>query len=124
MVMASQIIVGVLTLPMLALGFKCLLKPTTMLEDLAIDPRGEAGLNTIRGMMGGLFLSCATMLILALVTGNTVWLLSVAAIMAWAAVGRLIGIAADGFDKAVTRPLIVEIVMALALGGVHLHAAG
>ena len=44
-------------------------------------------------------------------TGETVWLLAVALLMGAAAIGRVVGIAADGYDKAVLRPLVAEVVI-------------
>lgn len=123
MELALQIVAGVFCVPLLALGLKCTLKPHSMLDNLGLDPRGPAGLNTIRGMVGGVLLACVAMIVLGLATGETVWLLAVAVVMAVAALGRALGVVVDGFDRAVIRPLVVEIVIAVVLVGAHLQLA-
>jgi len=118
-----QVLAGLLCLPLTALGLKSMLKPMSMLDDLAVDPRGAVGLNTIRGMMGGVLLSSAGMIAWGLYSGETVLLLAVAVLMAAIAVGRLLGVALDGFDKAVVRPIVIELVLVVLLVGIHLGAA-
>jgi hypothetical protein len=44
--------------------------------------------------------------------------------MGSAALGRLVGSAADGYDKAVLRPLVAEVVIATVLVVAHLQLAG
>ena len=70
-----------------------------------------AGLNTMRGFLGGLFVGSSIVLATGLATGNTTFFLAVATVMSAVVVGRLIGIAVDGFDKKVDFPLVLEVVM-------------
>jgi hypothetical protein len=116
-----QVVIGLLCVPLLALGIKSMFAPGRMLDDLAIDPRGVAGLSTVRGVVGGLFLSCVAMLVLGLVQHQTVWFLAAALVMGVAAVGRLVSLAADGYESAVLRPLVVEIVIVFVLVGAHIR---
>lgn len=106
-----QGLVGVSCLFLAGLGVKTMFTPNSMLEILAIKPEGSAGLNTIRGFLGGLTLGSSIVLAAGLVTGSTVFFLAVATIMGTVIIGRLIGIAFDGFDKKVLFPLIAEILM-------------
>ncbi len=109
------VIVGLLCLPLSALGLRSLFAPTKMAADMSITPEGPAGLNTVRGVMGGLFSSCVAMLILGLTTGERAWFMAVALVMAGVLFGRFVGIARDGLDKAVVPPIIVELVIGTVL---------
>ena len=51
---------------------------------------------------------------------ETTWFLAVAILMAAAALGRIVGIAIDGFDKAVLPPLVIELVIGGVLLAAHL----
>ena len=98
MELALRILIGVFCLPLAALGLRSMFTPQSMGEAQSIAPEGAAGLNTIRGVIGGFFGACVTMLALGLVTGETLWFLAVAILMGVVIVGRVVGIAADGFD--------------------------
>ncbi len=124
MELTMRILIGVLCLPLSALGLRSMLAPKRMAEAQSIAPEGVAGLNTIRGVLGGLFLSCVAMLVLGLATGETLWFLAVAILMGVVVVGRLVGVATDGFDKAVAPALVVELVMGGALVAGHLVLGG
>lgn len=116
---AFQIIVAVFCLPLLALGIKSMFTPEGMGKEMSISPKGAAGLNTIRAVIGGLFFACVAMLIVGLVTQQTTWFLAVAIIMVAVAFGRVVGILADGLDKAVIPPLVVELVLIGGLVAAH-----
>ena len=88
-----------------------MLVPKSMFAILAVEPQGAAGLNTIRGFLGGLFIGSSIVLATGLVTGNTTFFLAVAMTMSVVVTGRCVGIAMDGFDKRVTFPLVAEIGM-------------
>lgn len=115
---AMQIIVGILAVPLFALGVRSMFMPTNMGEAVGLTPVGIPGLNEIRSVLGGFFFACVTMLVFGLAADDTTWFLAVATLMAAAAVGRIVGIATDGFDKAVVPPLVIEIV----IGGILLAA--
>lgn len=119
-----RILIGLLCIPLTALGIRSMFVPKSMGEAQAIAPDGAAGLNTIRGLIGGFFLGCVAMLVLGLTTGDTLWFLSVAILMGIIAIGRLVGIGVDGFDKAVAPPLLVELVIVGVLIAGHLTLAG
>lgn len=120
MELALQIVVGVLCLPLSVLGLRSMFKPKGIGEAMAITPEGAAGLSTIRGVLGGFFLASVSMLVLGLATHETIWFLAVAIVMGIAIIGRLVGIVADGFDKAVVPPLVVEVVIGGVLVAAHL----
>ena len=60
--LAIEILLGALSVPLVALGIRSMFKPTGMLDDLAVQANGSAGLNTVRGVVGGLFLASAAMI--------------------------------------------------------------
>lgn len=115
---ALLIVVGIACLPLTGLGIRSMFAPAGMADAIAIAPQGPVGLNTVRGVLGGLFLACAGMLVLGIASGQVLWFLAVAIVMGVVIVGRVVGIVADGFHKAVVPPLVVEIV----IGGVLVTA--
>ena len=121
---ALQIAVGIVGLPLFALGLRSMFSPKSMAQAVAIAPEGPAGLSTVRGVLGGLFLACAAMLAVGLATGQTLWFLAVAIVMGVVIVGRGVGIVADGFDKAVVPPIVVELVIGSVLVAAHVVLAG
>jgi len=106
-----QSLVGLSCLFLVGLGARTMFAPKSMFEILAVEPQGGAGLNTIRGFLGGLFIGSSIVLATGLVTGNTTFFLAVAMTMSVVVIGRCIGIAMDGFEKKVVSPLVAEIVM-------------
>lgn len=58
---------------------------------------------------------------IGLTTGQTLGFVAVAILMAVVAFGRIVGMLADGFDKAVLPPLIVELVIIAVLIAAHLQ---
>lgn len=117
---ALQIIIALFCIPLGLLGLRSMFKPADMGQAVAIEPRGKSGLNTIRGVLGGFFLACVAMLALGLATGDTTWFASVALLMGAVIVGRVVGVVADGFDRAVVPPLVVEVVIGSVLMAANL----
>lgn len=107
------------TVMLSGLGIMSMFAPRRMVANFAIEPVGKAGLSTIRSVIGGLFLASVALLVIGLTTGQTLGYLAVAILMAVVAVGRIVGILADGFDKAVLPPLIVELVIIAVLLSAH-----
>ncbi len=110
-----QTLVGLAALMLTGLGIMSMFAPRKMVANFAIEPIGTAGLSTIRSVIGGLFLSSVALLAVGLLQGQTILFVAVAAILGIVAIGRLVGIVTDGFDKAVVPPLLVEIVMVTVL---------
>ncbi|USD42530.1 DUF4345 family protein [Vibrio sp. SCSIO 43135] len=122
--MTLQILVGLATLMLTGLGIMSMFAPHKMIANFALEPVGKAGLNTIRSVIGGLFLASVTMLALGLISGDTEGYFFVAIIMLAVAVGRVVGLALDGFDKAVIPPLLLEVVIASVLLFAHMKNGG
>ncbi len=106
-----QGLVGLSCLFLAGLGTRTMFTPRKSFEILAVEPETPAGLNTVRGFLGGLFIGSSVVLATGLITGNTTFILAVAMTMSVVVAGRLLGIALDGFDKKVVVPLVAEIVM-------------
>jgi hypothetical protein len=70
-------------------------------------------------VIGGLFLASVALLVIGLTTGQTLGYVAVAILMAVVALGRIVGILADGFDKAVLPPFVVELVIIAVLLSAH-----
>jgi hypothetical protein len=119
MTLAIQILVALFVLPLTFLGTRAMFAPVGLGDEMSIALNGAAGRNTMRGVLGGLFLASAAMLALGLFTQQTTWFLAVALLMAAVVVGRVVGIVADGFDHAVVPPLVVEIVIGSGLVAAH-----
>ena len=106
-----QGLVGLSCLFLIGLGARTMFAPKSMVQILALRPEGPAGLNTMRGFLGGLFIGSSIVLATGLATGDTTFFLAVASVMGVVVVGRFVGIAVDGFDKRVVFPLVAEVVM-------------
>ncbi len=114
-----QILVGLATVMLLGLGTMSMFAPRRMLKNFALEPIGVAGLSTVRSVVGGLFLTSVLLLGYGVASGQTEGFLVVALLMGVVAVGRVVGLIADGFDKAVIPPLIVELVIIAVLVSAH-----
>jgi hypothetical protein len=118
-----QILVILATVALSGLGVMSMFAPRRMVANFAVEPVGTAGLSTIRSVIGGLFLASVALLVAGLTTGQTLGYVAVAILMGAVAAGRVVGILADGFDKAVLPPLVVELVIIAILLSAHLTAA-
>lgn len=115
MEIALDILVLLATIMLSGLGIVSMFAPHRMLDNFALEPKGRAGLSTIRSVIGGMFLASVAFLVAAQITGEALGYLAVAMVMGAVALGRLIGIVMDGFDRAVMPPLIVELVIMAVL---------
>lgn len=119
MELTLQILVGLATVMLLGLGTMSMFAPRRMVKNFAIEPIGTAGLSTIRSVIGGLFIASVAMLAFGLITGQTLGFVAVALLLGVVAFGRIVGIATDGFDKAVVPPLVVELIIIGVLLAAH-----
>lgn len=105
------IVAGLASLPLMLGGLVIMFDPTSVLGRLALTPDGAAGLNTIRGMVGGFLVASALMIVVGIVRRAPVWFLAVAVLMAAATVGRGVGLVLDGVTPLSLRPFLVEAVI-------------
>lgn len=118
-----KLLVGAATLMLTGLGVMSMFAPRKMIGNFAIEPIGVPGLSTIRSVIGGLFLSCVVILAHELITGETMGFVVVSLILGAVAIGRVVSIIADGLQKEVVPPLIVEIVIIAVLMSAHSNLA-
>lgn len=110
-----QIISAILAIPLAALGLRALLMPANMADAVGLTAPGTPGLSEIRSVLGGLLAGSAALIATGIATTEPTWFLAVAVLMGVAILGRLISLAADGFDKTVIPPLVIEIVIGVAM---------
>jgi len=120
---AIRIVVALLALLLLLVGLGLMLNPTSAQQQLGIQALGIAGLSTVRGDLGGMFVGSAALLAWGVVRGRTLLFLAVAVLLAAIASGRLIGFVMDGASARVIAPFAVELVMALILVFAHVRLA-
>ena len=106
-----KVTIGLLCLPLLLIGAKAMFNPTSMIEQLNVEPQGLLGLNTIRGDIGGYMIGIAFMMIAGLWTKNTGYFLATAIIMATVLIGRFTSIAMDGYDATMAPPIVIEMLI-------------
>jgi len=110
-----KVLLVLVCVPLLFLGSKTMFDPTSVIANFGITAEGINGLNTVRGVIGGLLLSTAFMLQMGVFLKETVWLLAAASLMAIVIIGRVAGVVADGFTTQLVGPLVIEfLIIALA----------
>ncbi|WP_253895528.1 DUF4345 family protein [Vibrio sp. THAF190c] len=117
-------LVGVIALVLTGLGIMSMFVPKKMLANFALEPIGKVGMNTIRSVMGGLFLASVYIIAAGFFNNDTDGYFFVAVVMLAVAAGRVVGLVLDGFDKAVVPPLVLELVIASILLFVHMKHGG
>jgi hypothetical protein len=111
-----KIIPALVALLFLAMGINFVFDPVAGAAQVGVTPLGADGLNTIRGDLGGMFLSCAILLMLGIWRAEAAWLNAVAVLMLVKASGRLIGFVVDGSPGETTlTAFIFELVIAAGL---------
>jgi len=121
---AIKFIIILLCVPLLVLGLPSMFNPMMpqVLEKISLIPDANntiKGLNTIRGIVGGLLLGSVAMMLIGLWKKNTTWYLANAVLMGIAVLGRIVGLVIDGFNSAFMPPLIIEIVIAVVMVLAH-----
>jgi len=116
MQVAVKLIPGLVALLFLVMGVNFLFDPIAGAAQVAVTPLGADGLNTVRGDLAGLFLSCTVLLALGIWRSEGTWLVAVAVIMLVIATGRVIGFAVDGTPgQATLTAFIFELLIAAGL---------
>ncbi len=111
MELTLNILVGLAAIMLTGLGTVSMFAPRRMIANFGLEPVGELGLSTLRSVIGGLFMASVALLVISLTTGQTYGYVAVSIVMTAVALGRIVGIVLDGFDKAVLPPLAVEVVV-------------
>ncbi len=108
MKIALKIVVALITLFFLVLWLRWMVEPNAMAAQWALSATGPAGINNLRGDIGGLFLTAAVFCSLWLVRGNAAWLHAAAVAMCCVIVGRITGLLVEGFNQASLVAAVLE----------------
>lgn len=108
MKIALKIVVALITLFFLLLWLRWMVEPNAMAAQWALSATGPAGINNLRGDIGGLFLTAAVFCSLWLVRGNAAWLRAAAVAMCCVIVGRITGLLVEGFNQASLVAAVLE----------------
>jgi hypothetical protein len=103
-----KIVVALITLFFLLLWLRWMVEPSAMAAQWALSATGPAGINNLRGDIGGLFLTAAVFCGLWLVRGNAAWLRAAAVAMCCVIVGRITGLLVEGFNQASLVAAVLE----------------
>src|SRR5271155_3116679 len=92
----------------LALGLMFLFAPGRQTVQFALLPSGSAGLSTMRGDIGGLFLGMALFCVLGAIRGSVRLLAVPASFLAFIILGRLLNLILDGRSESGLQAMLVE----------------
>ncbi|MGB0922179.1 MAG: DUF4345 family protein [Alphaproteobacteria bacterium] len=110
--------VGLVALLFTFNGLMLMFAPEAGIGGFAITAEGPAGLNTVRGDLGGLFLGGAILAALGMFK-NKAYLLALAIVLGVIMLGRIIGLSADGFAPTTLVFLLIEAVAVTVLIMAH-----
>jgi len=103
-----KVLVALISLLFVVLWLRWMLQPEVMAGEWALAATGPAGINNLRGDIGGLFLTAAVFCGLWLARGNAAWLRAAAVAMCCVIVGRVIGLLVEGFNQASLVAAVLE----------------
>ncbi len=110
MTLLAKILVGLVAAFFLVWGLRLYFMPDAMAVEFAIVPSGLAGVSTLRGDLGGMFVAVGTFAALGLWRSASHWLYAAASIVGAVAFGRVIGFAFDGAPMPAVVAFVAEIV--------------
>jgi hypothetical protein len=99
------------SLPLIILGVLAMFVTKSHVELFHLQATGVFGLNTIRGVIGGLLFGSAFMMIIGVLKNNTTWFLATMLMMAVVIFGRIISILVDGWSNDFIVPLVAEAII-------------
>ncbi len=97
------------------LGLTFLLAPGSEFDRFALLPSGNAGLSTLRGDMGGLFLGMGLFALLGAIRGAARFLAIPATILSFIIFGRLLNLMFDGRSTTGLQSMAIEFLIAVVL---------
>ena len=115
MQIAIKVVVGLMALLFLFMGVNLMFDPVGGAPGFSLTPLGADGLNTIRGDLGGMFVTAAVLLVLGIIQQKAQWFYAGAILMGVIAFGRLIGFVVDGGPSDVTMPAFIAELVFLAI---------
>lgn len=109
--------VGVIALLLALLGFRWMFAPESIAQEQGMVLGGLHALSTGRADLGGMFVGATLLCLLGLRAGQEQLLVAVAVVIGAIAVGRTVGLVADGFDRTNAVLIVVEVLMVAVLLG-------
>ena len=108
MQIAIKVVVGLIALLLLFMGVNLMfIDPAGAAAGFNVTPLGADGLNTLRGDLGGMFVSGGVLLVLGIIQQKAQWFYAAAILMGLIALGRLVGFVVDGGPSDVTMPAFI-----------------
>lgn len=111
-----KVLLALVALPLLLGGAKFMLSPASVQEALGVTAGGAAGMSTIRGAVAPALLGSSVLIIGGVWRNKTGWLSAVALLMLVMVLGRVLGLALDGFSEVGLRAAVIETLIAIAAG--------
>lgn len=99
----------------LALGVMLLFAPAKQSGQFAVLATGNAGLSTMRGDLGGLFLGMALFTLIGAIRASKMWLTVPAVFLGFIVLGRLVNLMLDGRSSAGVQALLIELAIIAVL---------
>ncbi|MEM9743543.1 MAG: DUF4345 family protein [Pseudomonadota bacterium] len=115
MVWVYRALIAAFALLFFTMGIGFYFEPVGSGGDFGLEAMSPAGMNSLRGDIGGLFVASAVLLLWGLIASNPHLLRAVAVLMLAIALGRGIGFAFDPVAQESVIALVVEIVTAAVL---------
>jgi ribonuclease Z len=106
---------GLVAVLFLALGLALLFAPERVADPLALLAAGYAGLSTLRGNLGGLFLGMGTFTLAGAIRTSNRWLIVPSAFLGFIILGRLVNLLLDGYSRPAAQALALELLFATIL---------
>ncbi|MDO9337871.1 MAG: arylsulfatase [Caulobacter sp.] len=108
---AARLLLGVVGVLALVIASRFWLAPAEAAAQFALEPRGVAGLGTIRADMAAFFAACGGLSLIAAVRRESRWLWPVLLILSLALAGRTLNLLLTGGGPGVIPPMVVEAVL-------------
>ena len=116
---AARVLLALAALFFLGTGLGIMFNPAAMAEGLSMSPDGILGLSNMRGLFGGAVAAIGISVAIAAYKGEIIHarpgVLFVIAIV----IGRLVGLAADGYDATAVQFIAVPVVVFALLLAAH-----
>ncbi len=116
MQIAIKVVVGLIGLLLAFMGINLMfIDPAAAAGGFNVTPIGPDGLNTLRGDLGGMFVTGGVLLALGIVQQKAQWFYAVAILMGLIALGRLVGFVVDGGPGDATLPAFISELVFVAI---------
>ncbi|HTB14646.1 MAG TPA: MBL fold metallo-hydrolase [Bryobacteraceae bacterium] len=106
-----RFLAGLSGLLFLALGLMLLFAPAKQSTPFAVLATGNAGLSTMRGDLGALFLGMALFTLVGAIRGSAQWLAVPAIFLSLVVLGRMLNLMLDGRSKEGVQAAVLEVIL-------------